>query len=255
MFIPQWPAPVQVKALITLAQLEGEPGGFSLPPYGEFNLATHVGEPLERVAANRQLLSARLGLGPVQWLEQVHGTEVLTARWPILSPAPLADAVYTHTAGLPIAVLTADCLPVLLCAKTGDEIAAAHAGWRGLAKGVLAQTLTAFRAPATELMAYLGPAIGPAHFEVGEEVLEEFKRSFALYGDVSRCFVPARPGHYLADLYGLARMQLTALGVTAICGGQDCTFADERFYSFRRSRGPCGRMASLIWLDQASFTS
>ncbi|HMU66377.1 MAG TPA: peptidoglycan editing factor PgeF, partial [Cellvibrionaceae bacterium] len=160
--------------------------------------------------------------------------------------------VYTATPGLPIAVLTADCLPVLLCTEAGDEVAAAHAGWRGLAQGVLAQTLNAFRAPAKVLIAYLGPAIGPAHFEVGEEVLEVFRHSFAPYGDVGPCFVPGRPGHYLADLYRLARMQLSALGVTAIYGGQDCTFADGRFYSFRRSGGPCGRMASLIWLDDSS---
>ncbi|HMW73555.1 MAG TPA: laccase domain-containing protein, partial [Cellvibrionaceae bacterium] len=205
MLAPDWPAPAQVKAVITQAQLAGEAAGFSQPPYGEFNLATHVGEAIERVAANRQLLSARLGIGPVQWVEQVHGTEVFSARWPIVTPAPVADGVYTATPGLPIAVLTADCLPVLLCTEAGDEVAAAHAGWRGLAQGVLAQTLNAFRAPAKVLIAYLGPAIGPAHFEVGEEVLEVFRHSFAPYGDVGPCFVPGRPGHYLADLYRLAR--------------------------------------------------
>lgn len=247
---PDWPVPAQVKAAITQAQLAGDAPGFSQPPYGQFNLATHVGEAIERVAANRQLLSARLGIGPVQWLEQVHGTEVFRAQWPLRTPAPVADAIYTATPGLPIAILTADCLPVLLCAQAGDEIAAAHAGWRGLAQGVLRHTLQAFRAPPERLIAYLGPAIGPTHFEVGEEVFETFRHSFALYGDLGPCFNPGRPAHYRADLYGLARLQLSALGVKAIYGGQECTFADERFYSFRRSRGPCGRMASLIWLDK-----
>lgn len=249
MFTPDWPAPVQVCAAITHTQCLGPVPGFSQPPYGQFNLATHAGDAPERVVANRQLLSAQLGIGPVQWLQQVHGTEVFSAQFPMVSPAPVADALYTSSPELPIAVLTADCLPVLVCSQVGDEIAAAHAGWRGLAQGVLANTLAAFRAPPQQLLAYLGPAIGPAHFEVGEEVLAVFSERFSIYGDVSACFVANRPGHYLADLYALARLQLTALGVAAIYGGQACTYADEHFYSYRRSAdGCCGRMASLIWL-------
>ncbi len=249
MFKPNWPAPANVHAAITHTRLDATTPGFSEPPYGQFNLATHVGDDPQRVEANRQLLSERLGIGPVQWATQVHGTQVFKAQWPLQTVAPEADALYTATSGLPIAMLTADCLPVLLCSQAGDEIACAHAGWRGLAQGVLAQTLGAFCAEPAQVMAYLGPAIGPCHFEVGEDVREQFNTSFADYGSVSPFFVANRPGHYLADLYALARLQLNALGVQAIYGGGDCTFADNHFYSFRRSsQGRCGRMASVIWL-------
>ncbi|MEY4588311.1 MAG: polyphenol oxidase [Pseudomonadota bacterium] len=251
MINPIWPIPAQVNARITQTTFSAQEPGFSLPPYGGFNLACHVGEAPETVAANRQLLSLSLGIGPVQWLEQVHGVEVFRAQYPV-QPAPQADAIYTATPMLPIAVLTADCLPVLFCSQAGDEIAVAHAGWRGLAAGVLPQTLKAFKAPPAQLLAYLGPAIGPKHFEVGGEVRQAFIAAFQPYGQpIEPCFTPSlRPGHYWANLYALARLQLTALGVGFIDGGSFCTYTDEHFYSYRRSGGaPSGRMASLMWFD------
>lgn len=250
MIDPIWPAPAQVRAVITQTVFTPSEPGFSQPPYGSFNLANHVGEGLEVVMANRRLLSQRLDLGPVQWLEQVHGVDVFKAEHSVLTPAPVADAIYTATPLLPIAVLTADCLPVLLCSRAGNEIAVAHAGWRGLAQGVLAETVKAFNSPPEQLLAYLGPAIGPKHFEVGEDVRQIFTTAFASYGDIRSSFVPStRSGYYLANLYSLARLQLHALGVQAIYGGGASTFSDQQFYSYRRSGGQCGRMASLIWLS------
>jgi polyphenol oxidase len=251
MFKPIWPAPSRVGAVITQTTFTTETPGFSLPPYGAFNLAGHVGEDMNIVLANRHLLSEHLKIGPIQWLEQVHEIEVYKAQLPVQAVAPRADAIYTQTQGLPIAVLTADCLPVLFCSVAGDEIAVAHAGWRGLAQGILARTLQAFEAPAQHILAYLGPAIGPAHFEVGEEVRHIFTAEFSGYGDVNDAFTPsARSGHFYADIFALARLQLRSLGVEAIYGGHNCTFFEPRFYSYRRSlNGICGRMASLIWLQ------
>ncbi|HEY6530559.1 MAG TPA: peptidoglycan editing factor PgeF [Cellvibrionaceae bacterium] len=251
MFKPVWPAPNRVGAAITQTTFTTDTPGFSLPPYAAFNLAEHVGEDTNHVMANRQLLSEHLSVGPIQWLEQVHGVEVYKAQLPVQSVAPRADAVCTQTPGLAIAVLTADCLPVLFCSQAGDEIAVAHAGWRGLAQGILVRTLQSFEAPAQQILAYLGPAIGPVHFEVGEEVRQIFKASFLAYGNTDNAFTPSiRSGHFYADIYALARLQLQALGVRVIYGGHNCTFSEPQFYSYRRSaNGVCGRMASVLWLQ------
>lgn len=253
MINPNWPAPPNVRAVITQTQFSPQQPGFSSEPFGAFNLATHVGEGLEVVAANRRLLTEHLCLPSVQWLEQVHGTDVYQAV--SCAQAPRADAVYSSKPGLPLAVLTADCLPVLFCSKAADEVAVAHAGWRGLANGVLAQTLKAFNADAAQIIAYMGPAIGPQHFEVGAEVRAVFTECFRGFTTaVATCFIPSgRAGHFYADLYALARLQLHALGVSEVYGGDYCTYTDTRFYSFRRAshngNGICGRMASVIWLD------
>lgn len=240
---PDWPAPPRVRAVVTTRQ-----GGVSRPPYDSFNLATHVGDDPAAVAQNRVVLREALAL-PAEplWLEQVHGVAVarLDAMGEISSP-PQADACTIGRMGQVCAVLTADCLPVLFCDRAGTRIAAAHAGWRGLAAGVLEATVAAIGVPAADLMAWLGPAIGPAAFEVGEEVRQVFMERHPM---AAEAFRPNRPGHWLADIYRLARIRLAAAGVEAVYGGGLCTFSDAaRFYSYRRD-GATGRMASLIWLE------
>ena len=243
---PQWAAPASVTALVTTRTLAGH----SQPPFDRFNLGMHCGDEPSAVAANRERLIELAGLpNPPHWLAQVHGSQVrrIEHAWPAAVPAQ-ADAVVTNVAGAVLAVLTADCLPVLLCARDGSGVGAAHAGWRGLAAGVLETTVAAMRAPPAELLAWLGPAAGPTHYEIGEEVFTTFVDCAA---QDAACFRPTRPGHWLVDLYALARRRLTGVGVRAITGGDLCTIADAtRFYSHRRD-DRSGRMASLIWLRQA----
>lgn len=247
LLIPDWPAPCKVRALSTTRR-----GGVSLAPYddggggGGWNLGLHVGDDPEAVKANRARLRALVPDEPA-WLNQVHGVDVLDAA--TVSAAPAADASFAAIRGVVCAVQTADCLPVLYCDSSGTVVAAAHAGWRGLAGGVLENTVLQMRARgATEIMAWLGPAIGPRSFEVGEDVRTAF---VARDASTASAFVvrPNVPGKYLADLYALARMALGAVGVTAVYGGGRCTFEEEAaFYSFRRQR-VTGRMASLVWLE------
>ncbi|WP_097462263.1 peptidoglycan editing factor PgeF [Mangrovitalea sediminis] len=236
---PDWPAPDNVKALITTRQ-----GGVSLPPWDTFNLGAHVHDDPVAVGENRRRLLQIIGAPDIAWLNQVHGVEVVELPY---DEAPItADAATTRQEGIVCAVLTADCLPVLLCNQQGTQVAAAHAGWRGLAAGVLESAVASFEAE-DQVMAYLGPAIGPRHFEVGPEVRAAF-----VAGDLGAdaCFLPSpsREGCYLADIYGLARRRLGRLGVVRVFGGSDCTVTDaDRFFSYRRD-GETGRMASLIWL-------
>lgn len=243
---PDWPAPANVLALCTTRQ-----GGRSAAPYDSFNLALHVGDSQTAVLANRAMLVDTLPAGAeIAWLEQVHGTAVVEARPG--AALPVADAQWSRRRGVACAVMTADCLPVLLCSTAGEVVAAAHAGWRGLLGGVLEATVASMDAPAETVLAWLGPAIGPAAFEVGQEVRAAFL-AVAATGDAQRveaCFTPsvARPGHWFADLYALARTRLAALGVTRVYGGEYCTHRDDsRFFSYRRD-GQTGRMASLILL-------
>lgn len=243
--VPDWPAPASVKACITTRT-----GGVSQAPYASNNLGTHVGDTPEHVAANREHLSSVLGLQKTpQWLEQVHGIKVVNAKEDGL--VRTADASTTTDTGLACVVMTADCLPMLLCDKEGTQVAAIHCGWRSLAKGLCEKTIATFSAKPNELMAYLGPAISQAHFEVGIDVLEAFFEgavSETHQDAIAKAFKPAsRPLHFYADIYALARAQLVALGVNDIYGGHYCTYADEaRFYSYRRDK-VTGRMASLIW--------
>lgn len=236
-----------MRALATTRQ-----GGCSAAPFANFNLGDHVGDEGSAVAANRQLLADALPQGAsVSWLSQVHGTTVVEAGQGELPP--LADAQWSRTKGIACAVLTADCLPVLLCSAAGDVVAAAHAGWRGLLAGVLEATVAAMETQPASVLAWLGPAIGPAAFEVGEEVRDGFLAAAtpAEVAAITACFVPvpARPGHYLADLPALAHVRLRAVGVTNVFGGSWCTHSDsERFFSYRRD-GQTGRMASLILLS------
>lgn len=240
---PDWPAPANVAALTSTRF-----GGISAAPFDTLNLGDHVGDEPAAVASNRQqLVEACPGLAAISWLEQVHGVAVVAAE---SGPAQRADAQFTQVASLGCAVMTADCLPVLFCDRAGTQVAAAHAGWRGLCAGVLEATVATFAEPA-QLLAWLGPAIGPANFEVGAEVRAQFIEvaSPAQRDATAGCFaVTADTGHFLADIYELARLRLRAAGVTAIYGGGLCTVADpQRFYSYRRD-GVTGRMASLIYL-------
>lgn len=240
---PQWPAPANVAALVTTRA-----GGVSTAPFDTLNLGDHVGDDPQAVAANRQqLIEGCAGLAAISWLEQVHGTAVVTAE---AARVQRADAQFTQTSGLGCAVMTADCLPVLFCNRAGTQVAAAHAGWRGLCAGVLERTVAAFDEP-TQLLAWLGPAIGPANFEVGAEVREQFvDAALSSQRDaVEACFISrARANHFLADIYALARLRLQAAGVAAIYGDGLCTVDDPlRFYSYRRD-SVTGRMASLIYL-------
>ncbi|MEQ1439625.1 peptidoglycan editing factor PgeF [Fontimonas sp. SYSU GA230001] len=234
-----WPAPPRVRAGQTLRT-----GGCSGAPYDGLNLAAHVGDDPDAVVRNRQILRSTLQLpAEPEWLCQVHGTGV--AELPGGRPAPQADAAWTSRPGVVCAVLTADCLPVLFAAADGSVVAAAHAGWRGLAAGVLETTLAALPLPARRVHAWLGAAISQAHFEVGPEVRRAFVEDDAIAAD---CFVRGRGDRWFADLYGLACLRLRRMGVQSISGGGACTYRDaQRYYSHRRD-GRCGRMASLIWI-------
>lgn len=237
---PDWPAPAQVRAVSTTRL-----GGVSLSPYDSLNLGAHVGDNPAAVAANRQRLRRLLGL-PTEpaWLNQVHGNTVVAVERHA-DPAVEADAVYTGEPGRVCVVMTADCLPVLLCDRAGTGVAAIHAGWRGLRAGVIEAALARMACPPEQLLAWLGPAIGPKRFEVGEEVRQAF---LSLDRENAACFRPSITGRWLADIYALARRQLHTLGVSAVYGGDWCTFTDsQRFFSYRRD-GCTGRMASLIWL-------
>lgn len=237
---PDWPAPTNVRAFSTTRA-----GGVSRGRYASLSLGDHVGDDPAAVARNRELLREVLALPaePV-WLRQVHGTHVIDAAQ--ADAHGEADGAWSAQPGMVCAVLTADCLPVLLCDQTGTKVAAVHAGWRGLADGVIEQGVRALGGAPEELLAWLGPAIGPRVFEVGPEVRTTFVQHDAA---AARTFSPSHDGRYLADLYALARLRLSALGVTRISGGGFCTVTDrDRFFSFRRDGG-CGRMASLIWLE------
>jgi YfiH family protein len=238
-FAPQWPAPANVHAWVTE---RGSPAR-----YGTLNLALHVADDADSVAANRARLRAALRLpSEPHWLEQVHKTRVLDLDLGAKGPA---DGAVTARPGVVCTVMTADCLPVLLCDNAGRQVGVAHAGWRGLLEGVLPAAVAAFRSEPGDLVAWLGPAIGQAAYEVGAEVRDAFvARSPA----ARQRFTRNERGRWQADLYGLARDALAAAGVRSLHGGGYCTFTEaERFFSHRRE-APCGRMATLIWLGPAA---
>jgi purine-nucleoside/S-methyl-5'-thioadenosine phosphorylase / adenosine deaminase len=238
--LPDWPAPSNVRTLVTTRS-----GGCSSGGYASLNLANHVGDELESVLRNRRILSEYSGLAPGQfsWLDQVHGQNIISAS----NDQTLiqADGSDTQEESLACVVLTADCLPVLLCDTTGTKVAAIHAGWRGLAGGILHKAVQRF-SDASQVMAWLGPAISQTNFEVGDEVYQAF---VARSPQAKKAFIQGdKSNKWLADIYQLALIHLKDAGVQQVYGGGLCTFSDaERFYSFRRDGQESGRMASLIW--------
>jgi YfiH family protein len=243
-FEADWPAPRGVRALSTLRG-DARSGG-SKTPYGCFNLGDHVGDDPIAVAENRRRLKVAAGLpGEPAWLSQMHGIGVADLDSPT-APGP-ADAAIARGSSKVCAILTADCLPVVFATDSGDTVAAAHAGWRGLAAGVIEATVRAMDVPAGSLVAWLGPAIGPEHFEVGAEVRDAFLVADPKAGEA---FAPNNRGRFMADLGMLARRRLQALGVSRIYGGGECTFARaDRYFSHRRD-GTTGRQATLIWRER-----
>lgn len=237
LIIPEWPAPANVKALQTTRL-----GGVSTGVYASLNLGDHVKDSPQHVAANRQLLSAYMPSEPV-WLNQVHGVRVIDAA--LSSCLESADASFTNRKQVVCVTMTADCLPVLLCDQTGTAVAAIHVGWRSLCDGVIEATVAAMPVQAGQLMAWLGPAIGPDAFEVGSEVRAQF---MAQDMQAESAFKP-KEGKWLGDLYAIARQRLQTLGVTQVYGGGRCTYSEpETFFSFRRD-GDTGRMGTFIWLE------
>ena len=244
----QWGAPQQIKTMIT-----NRHGGFSQPPFDGLNLGLHVGDDPATVQKNRDALKAVVPNEPI-WLNQVHGTQVIDAdNANACSDVPSADASVTSTPGRVLAIMTADCLPVLLASSDGKVVGAAHAGWRGLAAGVIEQTVALMRAKQSngekvqaEILAYLGPAIGPHAFEVGSEVRDIF---MAQNSASAACFEQLQEkGKYLADIYGLACLRLNALGIEHIEGGGECTLQNPDYFSYRRDQ-ETGRMGSFIWIE------
>ncbi|HAO25204.1 MULTISPECIES: peptidoglycan editing factor PgeF [unclassified Methylophaga] len=234
-----WPAPKHIKAITTTRN-----GGQSRAPFDSLNLGDHVGDEPALVIANRQRLiqSASLPATPL-WLKQTHSSNVIEAnQWQVNVEA---DAIFCDSANTVCAIMTADCLPVLMTDKSGSQVAAIHAGWRGLQAGIIENTLAQFNMPLSEIIVWLGPAIGPQAFEVGPEVKSAFMASD---GNAESAFTATHSDRFLADIYLLARQRLSAQGVTAIYGGDYCTYSEkDRFFSFRRD-GVTGRMASLIWI-------
>ena len=237
--VPGWPAPANVKALITTRA-----GGVSKGPFASFNLGLRTGDDPQAVAANRDTLNSLLPQQP-SWLRQVHGTSVIEAD--TLAGRPEADAGIARRPGTVCAVLVADCIPVLLADRAGTTIAIAHAGWRGLAGGVIENTARRMAVDPRGLIAYLGPGIGPGAFEVGADVRDAF---LACDADAAAAFTPHAAGKWLADLFLLARQRLRRAGVGEIHGGALCTYSNaRRFFSYRRER-TTGRMAALIWRSE-----
>lgn len=258
---PEWEAPPGVRGVMTTRL-----GGVSVAPWDSLNLGVHVGDDATSVLENRARLreAANLPSEPV-WLEQVHGSSVIvldagdiprtvTAEQLMQSRRPRADAAVTQQAGVVCAIQVADCLPVLFTARDGSVVGAAHAGWRGLASGVLGATVAAMGVPGDQIVAWLGPAIGPQNFEVGDDVVAAFVAT--AHADqreqTEAAFVRKPGGKWLCDLFALARLRLAAAGVTQVSGGGLCTVSDaRRFYSYRRDE-QTGRMAALVWLEGLS---
>jgi len=249
--VPDWPAPRRVKAFVTTRA-----GGVSQGEYASLNLGRHSGDDPERVARNRAIVRDLLPAEPM-WLAQVHGADVAPARHFRIEAertgeyrmpeAPRADACVADAPGQVCVVLTADCMPVFFCDAAGTRVAVAHAGWRGLAAGVLENTLAAMGVAPAHVMAWMGPAIGPDAFEVGPEVRDAF---LARDAGAHTAFRAGKPGKYMADLYALARQRLAAAGVGSVRGGGFCTYHEaERFFSYRRVQ-QSGRMGAFIWMER-----
>ena len=236
-----WPAPDFIKAGTTLRQ-----GGVSKGDYASFNLATHVGDELAAVEENRAILTRNLNIPDApQWLEQIHSTKAVLL--PNGETIPKADASYTSKENVVCAVMTADCLPLLVTNKQGSCVASIHAGWRGLCDGIIETTIKKLPVDPESLLVWLGPAIGADVYEVGEEVYDAFIKTEV---EAKQAFISVSEGHWLFDIYQLARLRLNKTGVKQIYGGDRCTLSEEQqFYSYRRD-DVTGRMASMIWIDK-----
>jgi len=240
--VPDWPAPARVRAFVTTRE-----GGVSQGAYASLNLGSSGGDDPAHVARNRERVREHLPAAP-RWMRQVHGTAVADLDALADGDVADADAAVTARAGRVAVVLTADCLPVLFCDSRGSRVAVAHAGWRGLAAGVLEGTVRAMRADPGDIVAWMGPAIGPGAFEVGPEVREAFVAIDARAGEAFR---PHARGKFMADLYGLARQRLARAGVQSVHGGGFCTLSEaDRFFSYRREKAS-GRMGAFIWREPA----
>ena len=238
--VPDWPAPPAVKAFVTTRA-----GGVSEGPFASLNLGRRSGDEERAVAENRRRLRAALPQEP-KWLRQVHGALVVDADALTDTEEPAADAAVARKPGTVCAVMVADCVPVLLADRAGTVVAVAHAGWRGLAAGVIENAVTHMDVAPRDVLAFLGPGIGPRAFEVGADVRDAF---LARDPRADAAFVPRSPGKWLADLYALARQRLAGIGVGSMHGGGFCTHSDpQRFFSYRRER-TTGRMAAVIWRE------
>lgn len=241
--IPKWPVPKHINACITTRF-----GGVSKSPFDENNMALHVNDNMDDCLANRRNLTKTLALPKICWLQQNHGTTIYRATNNLPLNPPQADASITD-AKIALAVLSADCLPILICDKNSTRIAAIHAGWRGLANGIIRKVISQFDSNNSELMVWLGPAIGPQAFTVGEEVYQIFLTrlsSFINHNLIDHAFTLSNDNKYHANLYRLAQLELNYLGIQQIYGGDCCTYYDQRFYSYRRNQ-ITGRFASIIW--------
>jgi len=238
--IPDWPAPDNIRAFSTTRE-----SGFSQDPFDSLNLGDHVGDDVTRVAQNREKLiyTIQAPESP-RWLKQVHGHHIVdSCDWKLNIEA---DAIFSQQNNHVCTIMTADCLPILLCNQHGDAVAAIHAGWRSLALGIIEKTVRKFHCEPDTIFAWLGPAIGSSQFEVGQDVYDAFCRHSP---QANNAFKATNNSHYLADIYQLARQKLAAQGVSSIYGGDFCTFSDEQqFFSYRRD-GKTGRMATLIWIE------
>jgi hypothetical protein len=240
---PDWPAPARVSAFVTTRTMRGQ----SKPPYDSFNLGLRSGDDETDVRANRDQLVRELGLPSApRWMQQVHGDRSLRVTEEIFDSEQQADAAFTTQPNIVLAILTADCLPIMLCADDGGEVAVIHAGWRGLSAGIVESTVRRLRTSPRHLLAWLGPAIGAASYEVGDDVRDAFVQKTS---DASRAFTETRAGHWHCDLYALVGQRLRAVGIEHFYGGDFDTLRDPRFYSYRRDGQRSGRFASLIWLD------
>jgi YfiH family protein len=238
--IPDWPAPARVRAFVTTRD-----GGVSGGEYASMNLGSRSGDDVANVARNRLIVRSQLPATP-RWMAQVHGAEVADLDRLREDDVPSADAATTGIPGRVGAVLTADCMPLFLCDERGRRVGVAHAGWRGMAAGVIENTVRSVGADPAKLMAWMGPTIGPTAFEVGPEVREAF---VAVDSRAADAFVQHKPGKYLADLYALARQRLQRAGVARVFGGGFCTYREaDRFFSYRRAR-KSGRMGAFIWME------
>ncbi|MGH8398697.1 MAG: peptidoglycan editing factor PgeF [Gammaproteobacteria bacterium] len=237
--VPDWPAPANVRAVSTTRS-----GGVSSGVYASLNLGAHVGDSADAVDENRRRVRNTLNLSvEPRWVKQVHSAHIVQLDGSAVTEP--CDAAFTHRAGETCVIMTADCLPVLFCDRAGKTIAAAHAGWRGMATGILETTVAAMQVPAHELLAWLGPAIGPGAYEVGEEVRVVLIKE---HPETDEAFEPTGTGKWLCNLYLLASQRLRYAGIKHVYGGGFCTFSEpERFFSYRRD-GECGRMGTLIWL-------